>query len=319
MRSMKYRLGAILLFAAFLVTFLPVTSYAEGPKVLMFLWQGETNAEKGFREALAEEFADQNIDYTVLDAYKDINRLKDLIDETDQTQYQLIYTYGSRVTSKVAKSYEITPILFNIVFDPIGYKIIESWDKKQSNLTGVSNSIPVELLVKKMQEVFGKGDMGMIFNPLDKNSVSLKDEMETCLAQSGSELLCFEFKENFSSLSAYLDSIKNRARCIYLPSEYLVVRYIQRILSDVNRRKIPSCVTSKAYLNRGGLLCISADYYEVGKIAGKLAAQILRGAEPADLSVQRPSEPDITLYVKSSLLKRFKIDLPEDVIVNFVK
>ncbi|MBN2374701.1 ABC transporter substrate-binding protein [bacterium] len=316
----KYRLGAVLFLTAFFITaFLPVLSYGEGPNVLMFLWQGETGAEKGFRDALAEEFHDQNINYTVLDVYRDNNRLRDLIEQTNQAQYQLIYTYGSTVSSRVAKSYESTPVLFNIVFDPIGYKLIESWDRKQPNLTGVSNSIPVELLVKKMQDAFGKGDLGMIYNPLDKNSVSLKEELESCVAQSGAELASFEFRENFSALATYLDSIKDRVKCIYLPTEYLITGYLQRILGDINKRKIPSCVTSKSYLDLGALMCISADYYDVGKIAGRLAAKILKGTDPAELPVQRPSESDITLYVKSTLLKRFNIQIPENIAVNFVK
>lgn len=318
MRSVKLRIGAILLLAAFSLCSLPIASFADGIKILMFLWQGETSAEEAFKKTLAEEFPDKAIDYTMLDTYKSMDRLKELIDSTDQTHYQLIYTYGSAITSKVVKSFKITPIVFDIVFDPIDYKITESWEKKQPNLTGASNSIPVNLKVQKMHEVFGKGDIGFIYNPLDKKSVYMKEEIEACLNELGAELLPFEFRENFDSLNAYLDSIKNRAKCIYLPTEYIVVGYIERILSDINRVKIPTCVTSKAYLKRGALLCITAGYDEMGKIAGKLAAQILKNVKPDDLPVRRPSESDITLYANSYLLKRLKIEFNKDLDIKYV-
>jgi ABC-type uncharacterized transport system substrate-binding protein len=69
----------------------------------------------------------------------------------------------------------------------------------------------------------------------------------------------------------------------------------------------------------GAVLCISADYYEIGKSAGKMAAKILKGSSPSDLPVLRPSESEIKLYANSKTLKRFKIELPKDLNINYVK
>ena len=106
---------------------------------------------------------------------------------------------------------------------------------------------------------------------------------------------------------------------IYLPSEREVVGYIQRIFSTINRQKIPTCVTSTSTLKLGGTLCITVDYYKVGKSAGKLAAKILKGANPSDLPVLRPSGSEIKLYANSNTLKRFKIELPKDLKINYIK
>jgi putative ABC transport system substrate-binding protein len=116
-----------------------------------------------------------------------------------------------------------------------------------------------------------------------------------------------------------VDRIKDRVTCIYLPSEREVVGYIQRIFSTVNRRKIPTCVTSTSTLKRGGVLCISADYYEVGKLAGKLAAQVLKGANPSDLPILRPSESEVKLYANTTSLKRLKLQLPKELNINYIK
>lgn len=302
-----------------LMALLPMKVYARDKEILMFLWQGETSAEKGFKDALAEELPDQNINYTLYDASKDMDRLRDLIDQTDQAQYDLIYTYGSVVTSRVIKVIKKTPIVFDIVFDPISYQIMDSWDVKQPNLAGASNSIPISLQIQKIHEAFGFGDIGIIYNPLDKNSEDIKAQIEEYLNQKGANLFPFEFRENFNSLRTYLDSVGSRVKCIYLPSERLVVGYLQRILSEINRKQMRTCVTDVKYLRMGGILCISAEYNNVGKMAGRLAAQILRGASPADLPVKRPAETDITLYANSSLVKRFKIDLPKELNISYIK
>ena len=319
MRSVKFKTLAIIFGMALMVCFFPFESHAEEKSVLMFLWQGETGAEQGFKDALKEEFPDQNIKYTVLDAYRDMNRLKDQIDGTDEKKYDLIYTYGSTISAKVAKTFQKTPIVFNKVMDPVGYRIVESWDQKQPNLTGASIAIPIEIQIQKIQEALGIGNMVYIYNPLDPQSVDLKVEMETILEKKGVELISFEFEKNFKALKAYVDRIRDLVTCIYLPSEREVVGYIQRIFSDINRRKIPTVVTSTSTLKRGGLLCITADYYGVGKLAGNLAAQILKGANPADLPIAKPSESEVKVYANSAILKKFKMTLPKELNINYIK
>jgi putative ABC transport system substrate-binding protein len=316
---MRYKSEVIFLVLIFVIYAFPLVCFGSGVDILMFLWNGETKAEEGFREALTEEFLDQNINYKVLNIYKDVNRLSELIDVNDETEYDLIYTYGSKVTSKVAESYKTIPVVFNIVFDPIGYKIIESWDKKQSNLTGASNSIPIDLQLQKIEEIFGKGPIGFIYNPLNKNSVDLKEDMENYLAQTEEALIPFEFKKNFRSLRKYLESAKDQVKCIYFPSEWLISNHIKRMISEANRRKIPTCVTSLSYLKQGALLCISAEYHKVGKIAGRLAARILKGEKPGNLPVQRPSKSEIDVYASSRTVKRLKIYFPQEMEINYIK
>ncbi len=316
---MKLKSEIIVIWILILVCFFPVLSYGQGYNVLMFLWNGETNAENGFKDALSLKFSDHDINYTVFNTFKDLDRLEELIDTTDEEEFDLIYTYGSRISSEIIKSFTKTPIVFDIVFDPIEYKIIESWDKKQSNLTGASNSIPLELQIKKIQDIFGKGDMGLIYNPSNQKSLDLKENMERLLNTEGFDLISFKFSKNFRNLRSYLDRIKNQVKCIYLPSEWVISQHIKRISSEINRRRIPTCVTSKTYLKQGALLCITVDHYEVGRMAGDLAVKILQGTKPVDLAVKRPSEQDIKLYANSRTLKRLKIQLPQELSINYIK
>lgn len=316
---MKSKLEIIGIWILFLVCLFPIVSYGQGQNVVMFLWHGETQAENGFKDVLAEELPDQNINYTVFNVFKDLNRLEELVATTDEEKFDLIYTYGSRISSMVVGRYTKIPIVFNIVFDPIGYKIIESWDKKQPNLTGASNSIPLELQIKKIQQAFGKGNMGLIYNSSDQKSLYLKEDMERYLVQEGFDLISFKFDKNFRPLRSYLKRIKNQVKCIYLPSEWIMSKHIKRILSEINRRKIPTCVTSKTYLKHRALFCITVDHYDVGRMAGELAAQIFQGTKPIDLAVKRPSESDIKIYINSRTLKRLKIQIPKELDLNYIK
>ncbi|MGA1795907.1 MAG: ABC transporter substrate-binding protein, partial [bacterium] len=260
-----------------LVFLFPLTCHGNGATIAMFLWSGETKAEEGFRDVLAEEFPEQAPTYTLFDAAKDMDRLERHLEDFDELRYDLVYTYGSKITSEIAGRYTKPPIVFDIVFDPVGYGIIESWDSKQPNLTGASNAIPADIQIEKIREVLGEGAIGFIYNPADEQSVQIKEAMEQCLEQAGGILLPFEFHQNFRALRSYMERVSNRVACIYLPSEWSISKYVSRIISESTRRKIPTCVTSISYLRKRALLCISAEYYNVGRMAGALAAKILKG------------------------------------------
>ncbi|MGA1843874.1 MAG: ABC transporter substrate-binding protein [bacterium] len=318
MKGTSYSSIIAWLTALFICLF-PLTGHGSGARIAMFLWSGETKAEEGFRDVLAEEFPEQAPTYTLFDVTKDMDCLERHLEDFDEIQYDLIYTFGSKVTSEIAGRYTKPPIVFDIVFDPVGYGIIESWDMKQPNLTGASNAVPADIQIEKMREVFGEGAIGFIYNPADEKSVQLKEAMERYLEQAGSILLPFEFRNNFRPLRSYLERVSNQAVCIYLPSEWSISKYVSRIISEGTRRKIPTCVTSISYLRKKALLCISAEYYNVGRMAGALAARILKGDDPADLPVRRPSATDVKLYINSSTAKRLRMQFPPELDVTYIK
>jgi len=314
-----YCFSLIAWLTALLACLFPLTGYGNGPGIAMFLWSGETKAEEGFRNVLSKEFPEQAPAYILFDASKDLDRLERHLEGFDEAQYDLIYTYGSKVTAEIAGRYMKTPIVFDIVFDPVGYGIIESWDTKQSNLTGASNAIPADIQVGKIREVFGEGGIGFIYNPADEKSAHLKEAMERCLEQTGGMLLPFEFYKNFRPLRSYLQRVSNQVVCIYLPSEWSISKYISRIIAESTRRKIPTCVTSISYLRQRALLCISAEYYNVGRMAGELAARILKGDDPAVLPIRQPSASDVRLYINSLTAKRLRMQFPADLDVTYIQ
>jgi putative ABC transport system substrate-binding protein len=285
----------------------------------MFLWSGETKAEEGFRDVLSEEFTVQTPDYTLFDAFKDLKRLERHLEGFDEDRFDLIYTYGSKVTAEIAARHVKTPIVFDIVFDPVGYGIIESWDTKQPNLTGASNAIPADIQIGKIREVFGEGGIGFIYNPSDERSAHLKEAMERCLEQTGGMLFPCEFHQNFRSLRSYLQRVSNQVVCIYLPSEWSISKYVSRIVAESSRRKIPTCVTSISYLRKRALLCINAEFYNVGRMAGELAARILKGDDPADLPIRKPSASDVRLYVNSLTARQLRMQFPPDLDVKYIQ
>ena len=108
-------------------------------KISMVLWRGETDAEKGFRDGLKE--LGYSVQYTEMNAGQDraeLGRLlrEDLKPRLDSVDY--VYVYGTTVTL-AAKSIvqDKTPVIFNIVADPVGAGVARSMESSGGNIAGV--------------------------------------------------------------------------------------------------------------------------------------------------------------------------------------
>ena len=74
--------------------------------------------------------------------------------------------------------------------------------------------------------------------------------------------------------------------------------------------KVPVITGEEGPLHGGGLATVGVDYYELGKIAGNMGADILEGkAKPADMPIQYQKE--FKVKVNEPVLKTLGLQLPE--------
>ena len=316
---MKKNLIVIFSFIFIAIGLFFTQALSKQTNILMILWRGrgESRAEQGFKECLKSQLTNK-VNYTVYDVATQRAELNRLIKETDFSKYDLIYTYGTMVSRIFAKKVKDKPIVFNIVTDPVGDGIVTSEKEPASNVTGASNSVSIELQVKKMHELFGLKDIAIIYNPLDTRIVFFVDKMRSYVKKTGFELKEFQFKKEYNdyrNFGKFLDKIKGEISCIYLPTDRLVINCAQAILEKIQERNIPSCATSDACLRYGALLSMTSSYYDVGWLAGETAIQIIKGKNPGEIPVERVPESKIIIKINRLSLKNIGFALP----ANFEK
>src|SRR4051812_33914851 len=93
-------------------------------KVMMILYRGSTDAEKGFMDYLRRR--NIGVEYTVRDAQGDSSKIADFVREARALKPDLIYTFGTTVTAEVvglegqvdpARHITDIPVVFDIVAD----------------------------------------------------------------------------------------------------------------------------------------------------------------------------------------------------------
>ncbi|MDR3517591.1 MAG: ABC transporter substrate binding protein [Azospirillaceae bacterium] len=167
MNLTRYFCAAVI--GALLVSpFMACPAVAQDKKVLLVLWKGETNAEKAFKEKLAG--LGQNVVFETINAEEDRTKLamaiRPLTDDINARKFSAIYTYGT-VGTQVAKTVitNDTPIVFNIVFDPVQAGLMKTMQEPGGSITGVTNGVTIPAQFDKFKTVAPIKNLVIVFDP----------------------------------------------------------------------------------------------------------------------------------------------------------
>jgi putative ABC transport system substrate-binding protein len=79
-----------------------------------------------------------------------------------------------------------------------------------------------------------------------------------------------------------------------------------------NRARLPIIAGEEGMIRAGALATLGVDYYELGKIAGNMGADILEGkARPETMPIR--FQKTFKAKINSDTVKRIRIKVPEDV------
>ena len=259
----------------------------------MLLWKGETEAERGFKNTLAES---ENWDFTfaLFDAEQDTKLLGNNINALDLAKYRLIYTSGTTVTKFAKERIKGYPIIYNAISHPVRSDIIESWTHSGSTISGVSSSVPLpavheSIMAMGLVESSVNLRVGFIYDPTDEDSAIHRDEiMETNIVYGCDTV--FGKIEGVGDFDALAVQMKNEeVDMVVLSDDPLVTTHASTIIKSLSALKIPTvALMPQLARENGALIGLGADYYQLGEMAAKIALQILNGARPTDVESKRP-------------------------------
>ncbi|MES2214805.1 MAG: ABC transporter substrate binding protein [Pseudomonadota bacterium] len=91
-----------------------------------------------------------------------------------------------------------------------------------------------------------------------------------------------------------------------------------KIVQISRQNKLPLFSSDPDSVKQGALGCVGYTQYAVGRMAGKLLAQVLEGHKL--LKIQRPAEPEV--FINETSAKIFGLNIPSSILgmtVNKVK
>lgn len=292
---MRWHAPIVRMTAAVLLALLSWTSAAAGdqPVIAMVLWRGVTDAERGFKDFLkARGVAAQ---YSVYDCAKDRGRLPAIVAELERLQPDLIYTFGTTVTRAVAGTVDTastaplrdTPIVFNVVSDPLGAGIVTELSASGRNVTGVSHIVPLATQLTTLQQVKPVRRLAALYNPQEQNAVLALAALRAVAPDRGIELLAQPVAADGSGLpsqatleNALAGVLAAKPDFVYLPADSFLIANAAQVVTAATRAGVPVfSATEGPIRNAGAFMGVVSTYYSVGRFAAHKALQILQGGQ----------------------------------------
>lgn len=248
---------------------------------------------RGMVDSLAENgFVDgKTVIIQKYNAEGDIALANSIAKEMVNAHFDLLLTASTLSLQTVANANRNgkTVQVFGVVADPAVAGVGVSHDNPLDhprNLVGIGSFIPVEEAFGTAREMFpGLKTVGVAWNPAEANSRAFTENARRACQAMHIELLEANV-ENSNGVQEAEDSLVARgAQALWIGGDVTVNIAVDSVISVARKARVPVFTITPGKPDRGTLFDSGADFYQIGRQTGTLAAQILRGADPAQIPI----------------------------------
>ncbi|MEM5325864.1 ABC transporter substrate-binding protein [Paraburkholderia sp. JHI2823] len=204
------------------------------------------------------------------------------------------------------------PVVYSGVTDPVAAQLVKTWSPSGTNVTGVSDKLPLDKQVALIKRVVPNAKtVGMVYNPGEANSVVVVKALKELLAQQGMAL-----KEAAAprtvDIGPAAKSLIGKADVIYTNTDNNVVSAYEALVKVANDAKIPLVASDTDSVKRGAIAALGIDYSDLGHQTGKVVVRILKGEKPGAIASETSSR--LQLFVNPVAAQKQGATLPADLL-----
>ena len=204
------------------------------------------------------------------------------------------------------------PVVYSGVTDPVAAQLVKGWGPSGTNVTGVSDKLPLDRQVALIKRVVPKAKtVGMVYNPGEANSVVVVKELKEILAKQGMTL-----KEAAAprtvDIGPAAKSLIGKVDVIYTNTDNNVVSAYEALVKVANEAKIPLVAGDTDSVKRGGIAALGINYGDLGRQTGKIVARILKGEKPGAIASETSNY--LELFVNTGAAAKQGVTLSPDLV-----
>ncbi len=228
----------------------------------------------------------------------------------------VIVTAGTPAVRAAQQATHAIPIVVAIMPDPVALGFAASLARPGGNVTGLANLFE-ELTPKQLQvlrEVFPKATRIALLSDPAMGDRGIQSATEAAARQLGLIPRVFQVGDA-NDLDLVISTAKReRADAVLvLPSPFFN-RYRARIAEVATGHKVPTFSESSEYVKDGGLLSYGPNFPQMYYRAASYVDRILKGAQPGDLPIERPTKFELVVNLKTA--NALGITLPQQLLLR---
>jgi putative ABC transport system substrate-binding protein len=240
-----------------------------------------------------------------------MERFDEIAAEFVRLKVDVIFSAGGTPPVVAArKATSDIPIIFVSAGDPVGSGLVATLARPGQNVTGVSNQTAdiagkrVELLREILPDL---RRLAILANADNNAAISEMREVQAAASKLGIETVPGLIR-NAAEMAAAVDTLKHDADALYVVIDPLVTTHPAEIGTLALEAKIPTMHGSREFVEAGGLMSYGANLPALWRRSADYIDKVLRGAKPASIPVEQPTQFDLTVNLKTA--KAFGLAVP---------
>ena len=258
----------------------------------------------------------QNVEITPRWADNDAGRLPTLTAELIALKPDVIVVLGDNAVIALKQATTTIPIIMASNADPVGMKLVASLAQPGGNVSGVA-MVTYEIapkIVELLHTVVPKAKRIAVLVPNVPSQNRYLKAIEPAVAKFGLTILPAIANSPDEIKFAFQSMAKANAQAMIQVASPLFTFQRENIVAFAASAKLPAIYSIKEYVKAGGLMSYGSSVTARLRLAADFVDKVLKGAKPADLPVQQPTELELVINLKTA--KVLGITFPQDILLR---
>ena len=247
-----------------------------------------------------------------------VDRLPHLAREMVLAGVDCIVTLGIAPTRAAKQATDTIPIIMgNADDDPIRQGLVKSLARPGSNVTGLI-SISSDLAGKRLEllkETLPKlSRIAVLWDPNGPGGSGHIRESEAIAPALKLEIQRAEIRTPKDLDNAFQSLVSARIEAVVVVTTTSINNHRAKIVSLAAKTRIPAMYTDPSFVDAGGLMSYADDRAARMRRTAEFVDKIFKGAQPADLPVERPTKFELVFNLKTA--KQIGLTVPPNVLAR---
>ena len=229
------------------------------------------------------------------------DRLSALVAELVQVKVDVIVLSGASAIRAAQKATSTIPVVFVVLTDPVSSGFVPSLARPGGNMTGVASQFE-ELITKQLQllkeAVPNLSRVALLHHP--EIPPAILTAAETAARSLGLTARPLNVAGVAEFENAFKAARSERADAIHvLPSPYFDAQHA-RLIELAAQYRLPAFYEFRNFVQDGGLMSYGPSMNEMFARSAVYVDRILKGANPGDLAIERPTRFELVINLKTA-------------------